>query len=137
MKLETDKNLYSLVNNALHETGFTFLYKKELDPDILKTKGALYINKESHVIKYEDKPSDSLDQYNAFWCCFAFRKRVFNQCINFMEKSTLNQSFDLNEIKDTPIYNSKGIEVSDYIDLGTWNEIRRLLINYEKDNNGS
>ena len=26
-------------------------------------------------------------------------------------------------------------EVADYIDLGTWPEIRRLLIDYEKDNN--
>ena len=38
------------------------------------------------------------------------------------------------EIQTTPIYNSKAIDVEDYVDLGTWDEIKRLLIN-EKDNN--
>ena len=46
-----------------------------------------------------------------------------------MEKSTLKHKIDYNEIKQTPIYKSKGIEVQDYIDLGTWEEIRRLLQN--------
>jgi len=32
-----------------------------------------------------------------------------------------------NEIEFSPIYHSKGIEVLDYQDLGTWDEIRRLL----------
>ena len=54
--------------------------------------------------------------------------------MDFMEKSTLKQQVDNEEIKATPIYNSKAIDVEDYIDLGTWNEIKRLLIN-EKDNN--
>ena len=51
-----------------------------------------------------------------------------------MEKSTLGQKVEKNEIEQTPIYNSKGIDVADYVDLGTWEEIKRLLIN-EKDNN--
>ena len=52
-----------------------------------------------------------------------------------MEKSTLKQKHSQNEITSTPIFGSKVIEVEDYIDLGTWPEIRRLLIDYEKDNN--
>ena len=51
-----------------------------------------------------------------------------------MEKSTLQKSVEPDEIKETPIYGSKAIEVEDYVDLGTWPEIRRLLLNYEKDN---
>ena len=38
-------------------------------------------------------------------------------------------------IQKTPIWGSKVIEVANYIDLGTWPEIRRLLIDYEKNNN--
>jgi hypothetical protein len=47
--------------------------------------------------------------------------------MSFMEKSTLREGFDPEEIKLTPIYNSLGIEVLDYIDLGTWSEIRRQV----------
>ena len=54
--------------------------------------------------------------------------------MDFMEKSTLKQLVAQNEIETTPIYNSKAIDVEDYVDLGTWDEIKRLLIN-EKDNN--
>ena len=52
-----------------------------------------------------------------------------------MEKSTLKQKHTQNEITQTPLFGSKVIEVADYIDLGTWPEIRRLLIDYEKNNN--
>ena len=52
-----------------------------------------------------------------------------------MEKSTLKQKHTQNEITQTPIFGSKVIEVENYIDLGTWPEIRRLLIEYEKNNN--
>lgn len=135
MRLPAGSDLYEMVNNSLIETGFTFLYKKELDENILKTKGALYVNDKNIIEKYEDKPETNLESYNAFWCSFAFRKRVFNQCIGFMEKSTLRQKISIDEIKQTPIHNSKGIEVEDYIDLGTWKEIRRMLLN-EEDNNG-
>ena len=56
--------------------------------------------------------------------------------MNFMEKSTLKQKVNDVEIELTPIYGGKGIEVQDYIDLGTWSEIRKLLRTYdEKDYN--
>ena len=135
MKLKNSNDLYTLVKDALTETGFTFLFKKEEDHNILKTKGALEINAEGMVLNYCDKPQNYVQYYNAFWCAFAFRRRAFNSCIEFMEKSTLRQNVDPKEIQSTPIYGSKAIEVEDYIDLGTWAEIRRLLLNYEEDNN--
>ena len=97
--------------------------------------GAMYVNQEGMVVEYQDKPTDRLEEYNAFWCAFAFRRRNFFECINYMEKSTLKQKHSQNEITQTPIFGSKVIEVENYIDLGTWPEIRRLLIDYEKDNN--
>ena len=133
MKLKDNADLFELVKNCLTETGFTFLYKESLDKDLLTTKGALTVEK-SIIKNYTDKPKTNLKNYNAFWCAFAFRKRTFKQCISFMEKSTLGHAVNDKEIKDTPIYNSKGISVDDYIDLGTWQEIRRLLLN-EKNNN--
>ena len=92
--------------------------------------------KENLVLDYCDKPENNkLGIYNAFWCAFGFRRRVFDTCMSFMEKSTLKMKVNGNDIKSTPIYGSKAIKVKDYVDLGTWSEIRRLLINYEKDNN--
>ena len=79
MKLKPNNDLYTLVQNSLLETGFTFLYKKESNADILKTKGALYVNPENNVIDYKDKPQDTLFNYNGFWCAFAFRKRTFDE----------------------------------------------------------
>ena len=136
MTLQPNKDLYTLIMSALQETGFTFLYKRELDKEILKTKGALKIDDKNLVKNYCDKPELNLESYNAFWCAFAFRRRTFDQCMNFMEKSTLKQKVNDVEIELTPIYGGKGIEVQDYIDLGTWSEIRKLLRTYdEKDYN--
>lgn len=135
MKLKPNDDLYTLVQNSLLETGFTFLYKKESNADILKTKGALYVNPENNVIDYKDKPQDGLDNYNGFWCAFAFRKRTFDVCMNFMEKSTLKLHTKDREIEQTPIFGSKAIEILDYIDLGTWPEIRRMILDYENNNN--
>ena len=134
MTLSAESDLYDLINSSLTETGFTFMYKKESDANILKTKGALVVDKNNLITAYEDKPQTNLEKFNAFWCAFGFRRRTFNQCISFMEKSTLKQKVNDEEIKGTPIYKSKGIPVQDYRDLGTWPEIRRMLLNEENNN---
>ena len=134
MKLKNGEDLFELVKTSLTETGFTFLYKDEVNKDVLKTKGALYVDDQKIIKGYQDKPQTDLDNFNAFWCAFAFRRRTFKSCMDFMEKSTLKQQVDSGEIEATPIYGSKAIDVEDYVDLGTWEEIKRLLIN-EKDNN--
>jgi UTP-glucose-1-phosphate uridylyltransferase len=129
MKLSLGVDLFTSIENSLIETGFSFFYKKELDASMLKTKGALYINEKNIIEMYEDKPQEKLERFNAFWCSFAFRKRAFDQSITFMEKSTLRQRVLVEEIKNTPLYLSKGIEVEDYIDLGTWHELNRFIKN--------
>lgn len=126
MTLAEGVDLGQLVKTALAETGFAFLYKPETDPAMLKTKGALAVDLDI-VTAYEDKPQTNQDRYNAFWCSFAFKREAFNSAIEFMEKSTLGLKYDPTEIRRTPIYLSKGIPVVDYIDLGTWPEIRRML----------
>jgi len=126
MKLPPSIDLYDRVTNNLRSKGFVFFYKKETNPLMLATKGSLTVEN-GFVKAYEDKPTDEFFKYNAFWCSFAFTKREFPMCIRFMEKSTLREGFDVDEIKLTPIYNSLGIEVVDYIDLGTWGEVRRQV----------
>ena len=126
MKMKSSQDIVELVSESLNETGFTFFYKRESDPNMLKTKGALSIV-DDLVQEYEDKPQEDQDRFNSFWTAFAFRKRVFNQCIEFMEKSTLNHRQMVGEIKNTPLYNSKAIEVEDYVDLGTWDQIYKWI----------
>lgn len=127
LKLKTSEDILDLVNNSLNETGFTFFFKRERSAEMLKTKGALSISEGNQVLGYEDKPQENFEKFNAFWCAFAFRKRVFDSCIEFMEKSTLNHRLLVDEIKNTPIYNSKAIEVDEYIDLGTWDQIYKFI----------
>lgn len=126
MKMKSSQDILDLVSDSLNETGFTFFYKRESDPNMLKTKGALCIN-DNLVQEYEDKPQENYSKFNAFWTAFAFRKRVFTQCIEFMEKSTLNHRQLVGEIKNTPLYNSRAIEVEDYVDLGTWDQIYKWI----------
>lgn len=127
MTLKPGVDLVEAVQSSVTETGFTFFYKMETSEKMLRTKGALLMDAEGLVQNYEDKPEDNIDKYNSFWCSFAFRKRAFDPAIAFMEKSTLRQRVLPNEIENTPIHHSRGIEVLDYQDLGTWDEIRRLL----------
>ena len=126
MKLKPGVDLYDRVMHNLSSKGFTFFYKQENNPLMLATKGSLAIEN-NFVHAYEDKPTDGFFRYNAFWCSFAFTKSAFPMCISFMEKSTLKEGFDSDEIKLTPIYKSLGIEVLEYIDLGTWSEVRRQV----------
>ncbi len=128
LKIKTSDDILDLVNNSLNETGFTFFFKREKSHDMLRTKGALIISDDNQVLNYEDKPQENLDRFNAFWCAFAFRKRVFDSCIEFMEKSTLNHRLLNDEIKNTSIYNYKAIEVDEYIDLGTWDQIYKFIL---------
>jgi hypothetical protein len=44
-----------------------------------------------------------------------------------MEKSTLKHRILVGEINSTPLYKSTGIEVEDYIDLGTWDQIYKFI----------
>jgi NDP-sugar pyrophosphorylase family protein len=127
MSLRPGVDLVDAVQSSVTETGFTFFYKREHDEKMLRTKGALSIDISGVVQAYEDKPEEGVERFNAFWCSFAFRRRAFDSAISFMEKSTLRQRVLPAEIEKTPIYLSKGIEVLDYKDLGTWDEIRRLL----------
>ena len=57
---------------------------------MLKTKGCLVVDDEMAVIDYEDKPSQKTSRFNGYWCGFAFKKGAFDNCISFMEQSTLN-----------------------------------------------
>jgi len=126
MTLAPGADLGQLIKTALANDSFAFLYKPETDPAMLKTKGALTVEN-GVVTAYEDKPKEDLGRFNAFYCSFAFKRDAFDSAMAFMEKSTLGLEVDPAEIRNTPLYLCKGIPVVDFVDLGTWPELRRML----------
>ena len=127
LTLPTDLNLLESVDRNLNEHDFTFLFKQETDEAVLQTKGCLHVDRHLRVLAYEDKPAAGITKFNGYWCAFAFKKKVFDECISFMEHSTLKIEKAKTKIGDTPLYNSKVIEVAEYKDLGTWGELKKLL----------
>jgi hypothetical protein len=87
----------------------------------------LQLDNDQRVVDYEDKPSQKMVRFNGYWCAFAFKKEVFDDCISFMEKSTLKLENSSDGIENTNIFRSKVIKVEDYKDLGTWDEVGKLL----------
>ena len=120
-------NLAYEVHHNLEENGFTFLFKSETDEKMLTTKGCLLLDAELRVLAYEDKPSENIAMFNGYWCAFAFKKEVFDECISFMEQSTLKLEQPETVIEQTKLFRSKAIVVDDYKDLGTWDQIGKLL----------
>lgn len=119
--------LTDTVHHHLKENGFAFLFKPETDEKMLTTKGCLQLGANMAVIDYEDKPSNNITRFNGYWCAFAFKKEIFDECISFMEQSTLKLEQPKIVIEQTSMFKSQAIEVEDYKDLGTWNEISKLL----------
>lgn len=115
------------VNRHLKENSFAFLYKTETDEEMLKTKGCVQLDDNFRVLDYEDKPAENITRFTGYWCAFAFKKDIFDECISFMEQSTLKHEQPQTVIEQTSIFKSKAIEVEDYKDLGTWEEIGKLL----------
>ena len=127
LTLPKDVSLAQTVQHHLDKYEFAFLFKPETDKQMLMTKGCVQLDENMRVLAYEDKPSDNIFKFNGYWCSFAFKKGAFDECIAFMEQSTLNVEKSTVQIRDTPIFKSKAIQVEDYKDLGTWEEIAKIL----------
>ena len=127
LTLPTGVNLANELHEKLEEKGFAFLFKPEANEKMLNTKGCLQLDNDQKVVDYEDKPSQQMARFNGYWCAFAFKKEVFDECISFMEQSTLKLKKSNTVIEQTSIFGSKVIQVEDYKDLGTWEEVGKLL----------
>ena len=93
------------LNNLLDQFDFTFLFKRENDEKMLSTKGCLVVDEKMAVIDYEDKPSQKSHGLAKLWFCF--KKEAFDNCMSFMEQSTLNLIQKRTKIYDTKIYRAK------------------------------
>jgi NDP-sugar pyrophosphorylase family protein len=127
LTLPAGVNLAHELHEKLEENNFAFLFKPEANEKMLNTKGCLQLDNDQKVVDYEDKPSQQMARFNGYWCAFAFKKEVFDDCISFMEQSTLKLKNPNTVIEQTSIFGSKVIQVEDYKDLGTWEEVGKLL----------
>jgi NDP-sugar pyrophosphorylase family protein len=127
LTLPAGVNLTNELHEKLEKKGFAFLFKSEANEKMLNTKGCLQLDNDQKVVDYEDKPSQQMARFNGYWCAFAFKKEVFDECISFMEQSTLKLKKSNTVIEQTSIFGSKVIQVEDYKDLGTWEEVGKLL----------
>jgi len=127
LTLPAGVNLTNELHEKLEKKGFAFLFKSEANEKMLNTKGCLQLDNDQKVVDYEDKPSQQMARFNGYWCAFAFKKEVFDECISFMEQSTLKLEKPYTVIEQTNIFGSKVIHVKDYKDLGTWEEVGKLL----------
>jgi NDP-sugar pyrophosphorylase family protein len=127
LTLPAGVNLAHELHEKLEENNFAFLFKPEANEKMLNTKGCLQLDNDQRVVDYEDKPSQKMVRFNGYWCAFAFKKEVFDECISFMEQSTLKLKKSNTVIEQTSIFGSKVIQVEDYKDLGTWEEVGKLL----------
>lgn len=125
--------LAQIVLHHLEKHDFVFLFKPESDEQMLRTKGCLRLNENLEVLAYEDKPLNDISKFNGYWCSFAFKKQAFDDFISFMEQSTLNIEKQNLQIENTPLFKSNAIEVEDFQDLGTWQEIAKILSNNQTD----
>ena len=133
LTLATGVSLAQIVQQHLEKYSFTFLFKSETDERMLRTKGCLRLDENLEVLSYEDKPSQNLSRFDGYWCSFTFKKQAFDKCIAFMEQSTLNTAKTNLQIENTPIFKSKVIKVEDYKDLGTWDEVAKILAKNQSD----
>ena len=133
LRLRKGMSLFEEVTLRLKQDSFVFLSKSEADEEMLKSKGCLRLDDRQRVLAYEDKPSEDINKFNSYWCAFAFKKEVFDECITFMEQSTLKLKRRKTSIEQTSIFKSIAIEVEDYKDLGTWDEIGKLLSQNQND----
>ena len=124
--IKFDGDLLSIITDTLRTNEVTFLYKREESDAMKSTKGALLVDLDGKILDYYDKPKDS-SKFNSYWCSFAFRGNSFDNFISFMENSTLRSNYVNFDIKETPLYMSKGIQVQNYIDLGTWSEVDKFV----------
>jgi len=128
----------SLIDNmidSLNNQPFVFVHKNEASVTRLKLFGALNIQ-DKKVIDYKDKPVKNVENYNAFWVSFGFKKKVFGEVISVIEQSMLKKATHKNTFRKSVMYKSSSISVAEYVDIGTWTNLNAHLMRQYLEQSG-
>jgi UTP-glucose-1-phosphate uridylyltransferase len=102
-----------------HDLVFGYLEEKG---ERLKAMGALRISETRGVEKFCEKPAEGIDQYNAFWTTFGFRRDRSGLILDTLAKSYGRQPIEINSVGSVGAF-----PVKSYVDLGTWKSIKAYL----------
>ncbi len=119
-----DRTLTELVSNALSHHKVVFGCIKCADVKVLETLGAVRMENDI-VTAFQDKPrpNELPGQFNGYWGCYAFEKEMGKPLYDFLIHSVLHQPLPL---KAQPFCPPGIIPISEYYDLGTWENIERF-----------
>lgn len=123
LTLKNGESLYDLAINKFDEHASFLLCKETSDQDYMKKKGCVLINERQQIIDYEDKPL-AVEGFNAVWCGLGFSLVEADSIIHFIKSGTLKLPGYKECFFNSKIYKSNPIVVNDYIDLGTWEDLK-------------
>ena len=125
IQLKQGTDIIDIVYKNLNISQLSFFYKSETSYEILKAGGALNVI-DSQVYDYVDKPQINLERFNAHWCALAFKQEIFDTFFKVF-KCFYEPNCVLPCISETIIYKATAIEVDNFIDLGTWDNIYKQI----------
>ncbi len=79
--------------------------------------------KNNLVLKFQDKPKKNFEQYNSFWGCYGFHKKVAQELYQFLWNSVQHKN---NEYTKRSFYPMTSFPIHHYSDLGTWPSLQQF-----------
>ncbi len=120
LTIPPNQSLLQVMLSALQNHSLVFGTRLCSDPTSLQNLGALYVEDNSTITRFQDKPQKDQHLYNGYWGCFGFRKDIADELHDFLIKSVKKHAVNYN---DRSFYPAWSFEVDDYYDLGTWSRI--------------
>ena len=114
-----DKTLIGLCDNYLQNNSVVFGTIFCDDKAKLKKLGACFV-KDGRILKFQDKPQRNLQNFNAFWGCYAFKQDISKKLYTFLKNSILKRFRGYQKEHLLPFYS---FDIANYWDLGTWDSI--------------
>ena len=105
-----------------HTVVFGSVSCKDRDRGMLMNLGAMRVE-QGVVTAFQDKPRQDLEIFTSFWGCYGFRQEYGKALYEFLIKSVHHQPVSLEE---QPFYPPGSIPLQSYLDLGTWENIRKF-----------
>ncbi|MEN8223710.1 MAG: hypothetical protein ABFR36_10720 [Acidobacteriota bacterium] len=122
----TDGDGETLISKAvekLNEEKVVFGVTKSLDHEMISSLGAVRVDKD-RIVKFRDKPTEDIDQYNGFWGVYGFResdaRRLYDFLIDSVERGGKKDHL-LNELNPGVFY------IDTYYDLGTVDSVAKFI----------
>jgi hypothetical protein len=111
--------------SSLERSPVAFGYVRERG-ERLRALGALHVDNDGVVRTFCDKPTQSLDRFNGFWGCFAFRRTAAIPLLDMMTRSIRRDSVDI--CAELGRDAATAFPLAAYQDLGTWTSLREAYL---------